>query len=151
MVLTGYTSSGTALACAQTVEAGKTPLLSAGSSEKIWVPTKKWLFNVVPRQKEASIPMLPKSCSKGAPRKIAYIYIDMVYGHTGKETFDWATKEMNITPAIVEKYAPGSTDVGPQITHVKAAGADGLLVRLVTDTVMVINNARDVDCPTDYK
>jgi len=62
----------------------------------------------------------------------------------GKETFDWACKEMKITPAIAEKYAPGSTDVGPQITHIKASGADGLLVTgQVADTVMVIKNARD--------
>jgi branched-chain amino acid transport system substrate-binding protein len=145
VVLTGYTASGTALACIQTVEAGKTPLLSAGSSEKIWVPTKKWLFNVVPRQKEASIPQLLEILQQKGSKKIAYIYIDMVYGHTGKETFDWAVKEMNITPAIVEKYAPGSTDVGPQITHIQAAGADGLLITgLVPDTAMVIKNARDM-------
>jgi branched-chain amino acid transport system substrate-binding protein len=145
VVLTGYTASGTALACIQTVEAGTTPLLSAGSSEKIWVPTKKWMFNVVPRQKEASIPMLLEILQQKGAKKIAYIYIDMVYGHTGKETFDSAIKDMNITPAIVEKYAPGSTDVGPQITHIKAAGADGLLITgLVPDTTMVIKNARDM-------
>ena len=52
---------------------------------------------------------------------------------------------MKFTPAMVEKYAPGSTDVGPQITHIKAAGADGLLITgNVPDTAMVIKNARDL-------
>jgi len=38
-----------------------------------------------------------------------------------------------------------STDVGPQITHIKAAGADGLLITgQMADTVMVIKNARDM-------
>ncbi len=50
---------------------------------------------------------------KGA-KKIAYIYIDSTYGQTGKETFDRAVKDMKFTPAIIEKYAPGTTDVAPQ-------------------------------------
>jgi len=51
---------------------------------------------------------------------------------------------MKITPAYVEKYAPGSTDVAPQITQMKGANADGLLITgQLADTVMVIKNARD--------
>jgi branched-chain amino acid transport system substrate-binding protein len=133
------------MAAIQTVEEGKIVLFSAGASEKIWIPTKKWVFNVVPRQKEASIPMLIENLIQRGAKKIAYIYIDNVYGQTGKEAFDWAVKEMKITPAIVEKYPPGSTDVGPQLTHIKAAGADALLITgQMADTVMVIKNARDL-------
>jgi branched-chain amino acid transport system substrate-binding protein len=133
------------MAAIQAVEAGETPLISGGASEKIWVPTKKWVFNVVPRQKEASIPILLDVLQQRGAKKIAYIHIDNVYGQTGRDAFDWAAKKMNITPAIVEKYAPGSTDVGPQITHIKAAGADGLLITgQVADTAMVIKNARDM-------
>ena len=77
-------------------------------------------------------------------KKIAYLYIDTAYGQAGKEVFDWAVKELKITPAVVEKYAPGSTDMSPQITHLKAAGVDGLLITgNVPDTVVVIKNARD--------
>ncbi len=145
VVLAGYGSSATTMAVLQTVEAGKTPLFSAAASEKIWIPTKKWVFNVVPRQKEASIPILLDNLRQRGAKKIAYIYIDTAYGQTGKETFDAACKEMQITPAIVEKYAPGSTDAGPQITHIKAAGADGLLITgNVPDTAMVIKNAREL-------
>lgn len=145
VVLGGYGSSATAMAVLQTVEAGKTPLFSAAASDKIWIPTKKWVFNVVPRQKEASLPMLLENLRQRGAKKIAYIYIDTAYGQTGKEIFDATCKEMQITPAIVEKYAPGSTDAGPQITHIKAAGADGLLVTgNVPDTAMVIKNAREL-------
>ncbi|MBI5446530.1 MAG: ABC transporter substrate-binding protein [Deltaproteobacteria bacterium] len=141
----GYSSSGGTMAAIQTVESGKVPLIGGGASEKIWIPTKKWVFSVVPRQKEASIPMLLDVLRQKGVKKIAYIHIDNVYGQTGRDAFDWATKEMRITPAAVEKYAPGSTDVGPQLTHVKAAGADGLLITgQMADTVMVIKNARDL-------
>jgi branched-chain amino acid transport system substrate-binding protein len=145
VIVTGYNLSGSTMASIQTAEAGKTVLFSASASEKIWIPTKKWIYNVVPRQWEASIPMLIETLQQKGAKKIAYIYIDTTYGQTGKETFDRAVKEMKFTPAIVEKYAPGSTDVGPQITHIKAAGADGILITgNLADTVTVIKNARDM-------
>ncbi len=144
-IVTGYNLSGSTMASIQTAEAGKTVLYSASASDKIWIPTKKWVFNVVPRQWEASIPMLIDVLQKKGAKKIAYIYIDTTYGQTGKETFDKAVKEMKFTPAIIEKYAPGSTDVGPQITHIKSAGADGILITgNLADTVTVIKNARDM-------
>jgi branched-chain amino acid transport system substrate-binding protein len=145
IILTCYNLSGSTMASIQTAEDGQTVLFSASASEKIWIPTKKWVFNVVPRQWEASIPMLIDVLHQKGVKKIAYIYIDTVYGQTGRETFDRAVKEMKFTPAIIEKYAPGSTDVGPQMTHIKAAGADGILITgNLADTVMVINNARNM-------
>lgn len=145
IVCMGYNLSGSTMASIQTAESGKAVLDSASASEKIWMPTKKWVYNVVPRQWEASIPMLIEVLQQKGAKKIAYIYIDTVYGQTGKEVFDRAVKEMKFTPAIIEKYAPGSTDVGPQITHIKASGADGMLITgNLADTVTVIKNARDM-------
>jgi branched-chain amino acid transport system substrate-binding protein len=145
IILTCYNLSGATMASIQTAEDGETVLFSASASEKIWIPTKKWVFNVVPRQWEASIPMLIDVLHQKGVKKIAYIYIDTVYGQTGKETFDRAVKEMKFTPAIIEKYAPGSTDVGPQMTHMKSAGAGGILITgNLADTVMVIKNARNM-------
>ncbi len=145
IILTSYNLSGSTMASIQTAEAGKTVLFSASASEKIWIPTKKWIFNVVPRQWEASIPILIDVLQQKGSKKIAYIYIDTTYGQTGRETFDRAVKEMKFTPVIIEKYAPGSTDVGPQITHIKVADADGILITgNLADTVMVIKNARDM-------
>jgi len=140
----GYALSGNAMAAVQTVESGNALMVAGTATDKIWIPTRKWVFNVVPRQREASIPMLLENLMQRGAKKIAYIYIDTTYGQTGKETFDIVAKEMKITPAIVEKYAPGSTDVAPQITHIKTSGADGLLITgNVADSVMVIKNARD--------
>jgi branched-chain amino acid transport system substrate-binding protein len=145
IITTSYNLSGSTMASIQTAEAGKTVLFSASASEKIWIPTKQWVFNVVPRQWEASIPLLIEVLQQKGAKKIAYIYIDSTYGQTGNETFERAVKEMKFTPAIVEKYAPGTTDVAPQITHIKAAAADGILITgNLADTVMVIKNARDM-------
>jgi len=141
----GYTTSGATLASVETATAGETLLFSNAASEKIWVPTKKWVFNVVPRQKDACTPFLVEKLLKLGAKKIAYIYIDTAYGQVGKETFDWTCKENGIEAATIEKYAPGTADVSPQITHIKASGADALIIcGYVGDTAMVLKSARDL-------
>ncbi|MBM4305767.1 MAG: hypothetical protein FJ115_03655 [Deltaproteobacteria bacterium] len=145
IILTCFNLSGSTMASIPTAEAGKTVLFSASASERIWIPTKRWVFNVVPRQWEASIPLLIEILQQKGAKKIAYIYIDTVYGQTGRETFDRAVKEMKFTPSIIVNYPPGSTDVGPQITQIRASGSDGFLISgNLADTVMVIKNARDM-------
>ncbi len=145
VVLVGSTASPTSLACIRTVQTRKTPLVASAPNDKIWIPTKKWVFNVVPRQKEASVPMLLENLLQRGAKKIAYAYIDNVYGQIGKATFEEACKKKNVKPAIIEKYAPGSTDLGPLVTHIKAAGADSLLISgYVPDVAMVVKNAREL-------
>lgn len=141
----GYTTSGATLASVETAMTGETLLFSNAASEKIWVPTKKWVFNVVPRQKDACTPFLVEKLLALGSKKIAYIYIDTAYGQVGKETFDWTCNQKGIKPATIEKYAPGTADVSPQITHIKASGADSLIIcGYVGDTAMVLKSARDL-------
>lgn len=141
----GYSSSGTILASAQTAEEGETLLVANAASEQIWKPTQKWLFNVVPSQAYACTPILMDNLLNRDSKKIAYIYIDTAYGQTGKMTFEQACKDKGIEPAIIEKYTPGTTDVSPQITHIKSSGADGLIIcGYMGDTAMVLKTARDL-------
>lgn len=141
----GYSTSGATLASVETATSGETLLYSNAASEKIWVPTKKWVFNVVPRQKDACTPFLVDRLVKLGSKKIAYIYIDTAYGQVGRETFTWYCDEKGIKPAVIEKYRPGTTDVSPQITHIKASGADALIIcGYVGDTAMVLKSARDL-------
>jgi branched-chain amino acid transport system substrate-binding protein len=146
----GYTTSGSTLASVETASAGETVLFANAASEKIWKPTKKWVFNVVPRQLDACTPILVDDLVKKGAKNIAYIYIDTAYGQTGKETFEEVMKEKGMKPAIIEKYTPGTTDVSPQITHIKNSGADGLIIcGYMGDTAMVLKSARDLGltCP----
>ncbi|MCD4721683.1 MAG: ABC transporter substrate-binding protein [Desulfobacula sp.] len=141
----GYSTTGSILASALTAEEGETVLVANAASEKIWKPTQKWLFNVVPSQAYACTPILIDNLLKRGSKKIAYIYIDTAYGQTGKMTFEQTCKDKGIKPAIIEKYTPGTTDVSPQITHIKSSGADGLIIcGYMGDTAMVLKTARDL-------
>jgi branched-chain amino acid transport system substrate-binding protein len=141
----GYSTTGSILASALTAEESETLLIANAASEKIWKPTKKWIFNVVPSQAYACTPILTDNLLKRGAKKIAYIYIDTAYGQTGKMTFEQTCKDKGIKPAIIEKYTPGTTDVSPQITHIKSSGADGLIIcGYMGDTAMVLKTARDL-------
>ena len=141
----GYTSSGSVLASIETAMAGETVLFANASSEKIWIPTRKWVFSTTPRQKDACTPILVENLLQQGSKKIAYIYIVTAYGQTGKETFEWVMEQKGMKPAIIEKYTPGTTDVSPQITHIKMSGADALIIcGYMGDTAMVLKSARDL-------
>jgi branched-chain amino acid transport system substrate-binding protein len=141
----GYTSSGTTLAAVETAESGETVLYSHASSDKIWIPTKKWVFNVVPRTMEACTPMMVDNLIKRGAKKVAYIYIDNAMGQTGLEAFNAHVQKIGIKPAIIEKYEPAATDVSAQITHIKNSGADGLFVDgLAADAALVLKTAREL-------
>ena len=125
--------------------AGETVLFANASSEKIWIPTRKWVFSTTPRQKDACTPILVENLLQQGSKKIAYIYIVTAYGQTGKETFEWVMEQKGMKPAIIEKYTPGTTDFSPQITHIKMSGADALIIcGYMGDTAMVLKSARDL-------
>jgi branched-chain amino acid transport system substrate-binding protein len=107
--------------------------------------TKKWLFGTVPDQKLASVPLLVRNLLDRGCKKVAYIYIDTAYGMLGSAAFKWSCEKLGITPATIEKYVPGVVDVSPQLAHIKASGADGLLITgNLADTVKVIKTAREL-------
>ena len=140
----GYTSVGGTLASVQTATDGET-LFSAGPAIVTGGATKKWLFTVVPDQRIASIPILVKNLLDRGCKKVAYIYVDTAYGKLGVGAFKAACEKLGIAPAIMEEYSPQTVDVSSQMAHIKASGADGLLITgNLADTVKVIKTAREL-------
>ncbi len=141
----GYTSVGGTLASAQTASDGETLLFSAGPAIVTGGATKEWLFTVVPDQRIASVPVLLQNLLDRGSKKIAYIYVDTAYGKLGVGAFKAACKKLGIEPAIIEEYSPQSVDVSTQMAHIKASGADGLLITgNLADSVKVIKTAREL-------
>jgi branched-chain amino acid transport system substrate-binding protein len=141
----GYEGVSITFASLTTATEAKTLLFTGGPAIVSGAPAKKWLFGVVPDQKIASIPILIKNLLARGCRKIAYIYTDTAYGSLGLKAVDASCKKLGITPTIIEKYAPDTIEFSPQLSHIKASGADGLLITgNVPDTVKVIKAAREL-------
>ena len=143
-VLTGYSGVAPTLVSVPVAEAGRTPLVSSGPVDCIGPNAKKWIFTVVPRQKEGGLVHLFELMLKRGEKNIAYLYIDNVLGQTGLKVMEEAAKDLKVKLAVTEKYAVGSTNMDPQITHIKSAGADGLIITgNVPDTATAVKNARE--------
>ena len=144
VALEGYEYSGAAMAAVVPAEAGSTPMVAGCVTEKTWIPTKKWVFSVVPRQKDAYNTVLDTFVKLGA-KKIACIYVDAAMGQNAREALEFVCKQRGMELALVEKYSLGTSDMSPQITHVKSSGADALFVAGYTaDAAMVVKSARSL-------
>ena len=144
VALVGYEYSGAGLAAIGPSEAGATPMIVGCVSEKTWTPTKKWVFSVVPSQKSAYNILLDNLQQLGA-KNVALIYVDAAMGEMGREALLFDTQKRGIKVTTIEKYSLGTTDMSPQITHIKASGAEALfLAGYVGDAAMVVKSARSL-------
>lgn len=155
IALLGYEGVDITFASLETATTAKILLFSGGPAVVTGTPTKEWLFTVVPDQKIASVSILIQNLLDRGCSKVAYIYTDTAYGALGLAAFNWSCEKLGITPAIIEKYAPNTIDFSPQLSHIRASAADGLLITgNVPDTVKVLKTASDlgIDYPivSDY-
>lgn len=151
----GYSSTETAFACFDTCKNASIVLLAANPCIATGAPVDPWLFTIGGDQKIGSIPLLVDNLVDRGCSKIAYIYMNIVYGQIGRGVFEDNIGKLGLTPAIIENYDFGTEDFTPQVTHIKASGADGLLITgLMDDTVKIIRAVRDlgIDYPivSDY-
>ncbi|MGD0662284.1 MAG: ABC transporter substrate-binding protein [Syntrophorhabdales bacterium] len=143
-ILVGYSGVAPTMVSIPVAEAARTPLISSGPVDSIGPNAKKWIFTVVPRQKEGSLVHLFELMLKRGSKNIAYLYIDNALGQTGLKVMEEAAKDLKVKLVAIEKYAVGSTNMDPQITHIKSAGADGLIITgNVPDTATAVKNARE--------
>lgn len=155
IALLGYEGVDITFASIATAIEAKTLLFSGGPAVVTGAPTKEWLFTVVPDQKIASVPILIQNLLDRGCSNVAYIRTDTAYGALGLAAVEWSCEKLGITPTIIEKYAPDTIDFSPQLSHIKASAADGLLITgNVPDTVKVLKTASDlgIDYPivSDY-
>jgi len=78
-------------------------------------------------------------------RKLAVIYIYNEGGIGGSSAFKAQFTQLGGTIVLEETYAQGASDVRVQLTKIKAANADGVIVgSYPPDTVLVMQQAREL-------
>jgi branched-chain amino acid transport system substrate-binding protein len=145
VITMGYTSTEDSLACVDTCNNAHVVLFSSSPDIITGSPVEPWHFTTGGDQKIGSIPILVDNLVERGCTKIAYIYLNIVYGQLGRGIFEENMGEVGLTPVIIENYDWGTEDFTPQVTHIKSSGADGLLITgLVDDTVKIIKTVRDL-------
>src|SRR6516164_1450553 len=138
----GAVCSGVTLAIAPLAESRKVALISpASTSPKLTV-----IFRVAPSGSLRGKVFAEYVHHDRALRKVAVLYINNEGGIGGSTSFKARFAQLGGTVVIEETYAPGTTDLRPQLARIKAAGAEGVLIgSYPPDTVAILRQAKELD------
>jgi branched-chain amino acid transport system substrate-binding protein len=117
-----------------------TPVLATGTP-----PPNPWVFTVVPDQAMGSTPILVNNLADRGCTKIAFIYVDFIFGQTGLKWFQDTMQKRGLKPAAIEKYAMNAVEMDSQVARIKASGADGIIITGgPADVVQVVKTAHNL-------
>jgi branched-chain amino acid transport system substrate-binding protein len=134
----GPANSGNALAWLHLPQAAKIPVVGAiGTATEITTRYAKepqnYMFRVsmVDREQVALLAAYAVKASKN--KKIAIIADSTGYGQAGIKDAVEVLDLHGIKPVLVEKFGPKDTDITSQLTKIKNAGADAVIIYAIAD------------------
>jgi branched-chain amino acid transport system substrate-binding protein len=141
----GAVCSGVTLAIAPVAEGRKTVLISPASTSPKVTDAGDFVFRVIPSASLRAKVLADYLYRERGLRRLAVLYINNEGGIGGSSSFKAQFTQLGGTIAPEETYDPGATDVRAQLTKIKAANPDGVLVgSYPPDTVLVLQQAREL-------
>jgi branched-chain amino acid transport system substrate-binding protein len=127
--IVGPTLSGTSLAILDTVQKAQVPLVSAAAASKIVEPAseRKWVFKT-PQSDALIVGALVDHLKAKNLTKVGWLNVDYAFGQLGWIEFEKAAKAANLTVVANEKFGQKDVDMTPQLTRVKAANPQAVIV-----------------------
>jgi branched-chain amino acid transport system substrate-binding protein len=125
-ILIGTTLNDSAQAIIPLVEQEQVPMICTAP---VVVPFKKWVFYVGPGDQKMAAHVLELAVTTMNAKRIALLHDTALYGVGGAKIIN---KELSQYPGvsivITEKYEPSDTNMVPQLSKIKAANPDLLIV-----------------------
>jgi branched-chain amino acid transport system substrate-binding protein len=144
-VVLGAVCSGVTLAIAPIAESHKTVLISPASTSPKITDAGDFIFRVIPSGSLRGKVFAEYLYNEKDLRKLAVLYIDNEGGIGGSSSFKAEFTRLGGTIAVEATYAQGETDVRAQLTKIKAADADGVMVgSYPPGTVLVLQQAHEL-------
>ncbi|MHB8124897.1 MAG: ABC transporter substrate-binding protein [Desulfitobacteriaceae bacterium] len=146
LAVLGASSSGPSMAMMKTVQTEKVPMISMAAASSIVEPVneRQWVF----KTPQSDIVMVNKIISyleKNNLKKVAFMNMNNAYGDGGKKAFTNAAKESNISVVAEEKFDATDKDMTPQLTKVKASGAQAVIVWAIPPSASILTkNFKDL-------
>jgi len=139
IAILGPSLTQTTLAVLPIVTQAGIPLISLGSSAQIVEPVsdRKWIFKM-PMTDIHIARMMQGYLKRRDQTKVAVIFRDDDYGKTGLTHFEDVAKEAGITVIDSEAIAATATDATTQLTHIKAANPQAIVVWTTLPSAAVI-------------
>ncbi|HXU87519.1 MAG TPA: ABC transporter substrate-binding protein [Methylomirabilota bacterium] len=127
--IVGTTLSGTSLAILDTVQRAEVPLISCAAAAKIVEPAaeRKWIFKT-PQSDHLIVGVLVDYLKAKGLTKVGWLNVDYAFGQLGWIEFEKATAAAGLSVVANEKFGQKDVDMTPQLTRVKAASPQAVVV-----------------------
>ena len=146
LAILGASSSGTSMAMIKTVQSEKVPMISMAAASSIVEPTseRQWVYKTA----QSDIVMISKIISylkKNNLNNVAFLYMNNSFGDNGKKALSAAVKDSGINIVAEEKFDANDKDMTPQLTKVKASGAQVAIVWAIPPSASILTkNFKDL-------
>ncbi len=129
VAIIGGGSTPTTMSIVDTVEAGRIPTISMGSSGAIVNPIDKrrYMFKT-PANTDAIIQVMLDAFDKQGVRKIGFLSVDNAYGDAGLAGMTAAAKAGKVQLVGKERFGPTDKDFTVQVTKLAAKKPDAIVV-----------------------
>lgn len=146
LVVLGCSASGTSMAMIDSVQKAEVPMISMAAASSIVEPAsqRKWIFKTAQSDIVTAENIVQYLKEKGLT-KVAFLYMNNAYGDGGKTAFAAAAGEQGIEIVTEEKFEAGDKDMTPQLTRVKASGAQATIIWAIPPSASIVTkNYRDL-------
>jgi len=126
LAVVGPSTSGTTLAIVKTFEEAETTLVSCAASVKIVEPIKPWVFKTPQTDRDAVSKILTYLEKEGL-KKVAFINDSNAYGMSGRVEMENLAPKRGFDIVAIESFGGTDTDMTPQLTRIKGAGAQAII------------------------
>jgi len=129
IAIVGTTLSGTSLAILDTTQRAEVPVVSCAAAAKIVEPAaeRKWVFKT-PQSDALIVGVLVDHLKARGLVRVAWAGVDYAFGQLGWLAFEKATQAAGLTVVANEKFAQKDIDITPQLTRIKAAAPQAVVV-----------------------
>jgi branched-chain amino acid transport system substrate-binding protein len=138
-VLIASSQSPTSLAVVPVATEARVPLISMASSHAIVTPVKErfWVFKTPQSNIHVSTHQVKYLKAKGF-KKIASLYVNDAFGEDSRRGLATMIKDSGIEVVYEDKFEQSDKDMTPQLTKVKASGAQALVVHAIPPAASII-------------
>jgi len=146
LAVLGCASSGPSMAMINTVQNENVSMVSMAAASSIVEPVneRQWVFKTAQSDIVTVKNIIAYLQGQGLT-KVAFLYMNNAYGDGGKVAFTAAAKESGIEVVTEEKFEASDNDMTPQLTKVKASGAQAAIVWAIPPSASIITkNFRDL-------
>lgn len=139
LAIVGPSTTGTSMAIIDTVQKSQVPLISAAAGISIVTPVeeRQWVFKTAQSDAIVVARIMDYLSSIGA-KNIAFLSMNNSYGDSGRKEFEKAVPEAGITLVVEEKFGATDTDMTAQLTKVKAAEPDAVVVWAIPPSASIM-------------